>query len=225
MRILVADDDAGIAETVRRMLAAEGWSVDVVGDGESALERLASVDYAVAIVDIMMPGRSGYQVVREMRAQENWTPVLMLTAKDGEYDQADAFDLGADDYLTKPFSFVVLMARIRALMRRGAPARPAVLQAGDLLLDPAAHIVQRSDTVLSLTPREYSLLEFLMRNKGVVQSKTAIIDAVWDRHDAGSENVVEVYISYLRQRVDVPFGRQAIETVRGRGYRLAEDGG
>ncbi|MFZ2512059.1 MAG: response regulator transcription factor [Gordonia sp. (in: high G+C Gram-positive bacteria)] len=225
MRILVADDDPGIAETVRRMLVAEGWSVDVVGDGVTALDQLASFDYAIAIVDIMMPGRNGYEVVRAMRSREDWTPVLMLTAKDGEYDQADAFDMGADDYLTKPFSFVVLMARIRALMRRGAPARPAILRAGDLLLDPAAHIVQRGDTVVALTPREYALLEFLLRNKGVVRSKTAILDAVWDLHYAGSENVVEVYISYLRQRIDVPFGRASIETVRGRGYRLADDGG
>ncbi|MDY6810372.1 MAG: response regulator transcription factor [Actinomycetota bacterium] len=225
MRILVVDDDPGIAETVRRMLVAEGWVVTVAHDGTTGLERLTTQHFDVAVLDIMMPGLSGYEVVRRMRAAEVWTPVLMLSAKDGEYDQADAFDMGADDYLTKPFSFVVFIARLRALARRGAPERPAVLTAGTLSLDPAGHIVRRGDVEVALTPREFEMLEFLMRHKGEVVSKTEIVDSVWDVNYRGDENIVEVYISYLRRRIDVPFDRRAIETVRGVGYRLAAHGG
>lgn len=230
MRILLADDDAKVAETVRRILVAEGWTVDVVGDGGAAVNR-ATVNratgrrYDVLILDIMMPVRNGYEVVRDLRRAQVWTPVLMLTAKDGEYDQAEALDFGADDYLTKPFSFVVLLARLRALTRRAGPARAAVLTAGDITLDPAAHIVRRGDTDLDLTPREFAVLEFLMRNKGDALTRAAIVDAVWDPHFAGSDKIVEVYISYLRQRIDVPFGRRSIETLRGVGYRLDPDGG
>ncbi|MFT3663371.1 MAG: response regulator transcription factor [Gordonia sp. (in: high G+C Gram-positive bacteria)] len=225
MRILLVDDDRNVAETVRRMMLAEGWVIDVVHDGAAGLEKALSERFDVIVLDIMMPGRNGYEVVRDLRSSGIWTPVLMLTAKDGEYDQADAFDIGADDYLTKPFSFVVLTARLRALVRRNAPERPAILTAGDLLLDPAAHTVHRGDHRLNLTPREFALLHHLMRNKGTAVSKTAIVDSVWDVHYRGDENIVEVYISHLRRRIDVPFGRRAIETVRGVGYRLAEDGG
>jgi DNA-binding response OmpR family regulator len=155
-----------------------------------------------------------------MRAREIWTPVLMLTAKDGDYDQADAFDLGADDYLTKPFSFIVLVARLRALLRRGAPQRPAVLTAGSLSLDPARRVVERDSTPIALTPREYGLLEYLMRNKDTVVTKAEILENVWDAHYNGPDNVVEVYVGYVRRKIDVPFGTYTIETVRGVGYRL-----
>jgi two-component system OmpR family response regulator len=149
-----------------------------------------------------------------------WTPVLMLTAKDGEFDETDAFDLGADDYLTKPFSFRVLVARVRALVRRGAPERPVVLSAGSLSLDPARHTVERDSTPITLTPREYGVLEFLMRNKDMVVTKAEILQNVWDAHHEGPDNVVEVYVGYLRRKIDVPFGTNTIETIRGVGYRL-----
>lgn len=225
LRVLVVDDDQNVAETARRMMVAEGWVVDVVHDGTAGFEKASTERFDVVILDIMMPGLNGYEVVRDLRAAGIWTPVLMLTAKDGEYDQADAFDFGADDYLTKPFSFVVLIARLRALARRGAPERPTVLTAGSLSLDPAAHTVTRRGQALTLTAREFSVLEFLMRHKGEVVTKPEILDSVWDINYRGDENVVEVYISYLRRRIDTPFGCKAIETVRGVGYRLAADGG
>lgn len=225
MRILVVEDDRSVAETVRRMLVAEGWVVDVVNDGTTGLERATTERFDVVVLDIMMPGLNGYEVVRRMRSVGDWTPVLMLTAKDGEYDQADAFDFGADDYLTKPFSFVVFVARLRALARRGAPERPSVLVAGSLRLDPSAHVVKRGETEVSLTPREFGMLEFLMRRKGEVVTKAEILDSVWDINYRGDENVVEVYVSYLRRRIDTPFDCKAIQTVRGVGYRLAVDGG
>ncbi|MCR8897454.1 response regulator transcription factor [Gordonia sp. GONU] len=225
MRILVVDDDQNVAETVRQMMVAEGWVVDVVHDGAAGFEKASTKRFDVIILDIMMPGRNGYEVVRDLRAADVWTPVLMLTAKDGEYDQADAFDFGADDYLTKPFSFVVLIARLRALARRGAPERPTVLTAGSLTLDPAAHTASRRGEDLTLTRREFAVLEFLMRHKGDVVTKAQILDSVWDINYRGDENVVEVYVSYLRRRIDTPFGCKAIETVRGVGYRLADDGG
>lgn len=223
MRILLVEDEARLAETVRRGLVAEGFVVDVEHDGADGLAAATTGDYDVVVLDIMLPGLSGYQVVRELRAQQVWTPVLMLSAKDGEYDMADAFDIGADDYLTKPFSFVVLVARLRALLRRGAPARPTVLTAGTLTLDPARRRVTRGDTVLTLTPREFGLLQFLMRNQGDVVTKPEILRSVWDTNYSGDENVVEVYIGYLRRKVDVPFGLATIETVRGAGYRLRSD--
>ncbi|WP_409434695.1 response regulator transcription factor [Mycobacterium sp. SMC-14] len=223
MRILLVEDEARLAETVRRGLVAEGFVVDVEHDGADGLAAATTGDYDVVVLDIMLPGLSGYQVVRELRAQQVWTPVLMLSAKDGEYDMADAFDIGADDYLTKPFSFVVLVARLRALLRRGAPARPTVLTAGTLTLDPARRRVTRGDTVLTLTPREFGLLQFLMRHQGDVVTKPEILRSVWDTNYTGDENVVEVYIGYLRRKVDVPFGLATIETVRGAGYRLRSD--
>ncbi|OCW86943.1 DNA-binding response regulator [Nocardia farcinica] len=225
MRILVVEDDRSVAETVRRMLVAEAWVVDVVNDGVTGLERASTERFDVVVLDIMMPGLNGYEVVRRLRSAGNWTPVLMLTAKDGEYDQADAFDFGADDYLTKPFSFVVFIARLRALARRGAPERPSTLVAGSLSLNPAAHVVKRGEVELVLTPREFAMLEYLMRRKGEVVSKSEILDSVWDINYRGDENVVEVYVSYLRRRIDAPFNCKAIETVRGVGYRLAENGG
>ncbi|MDX6247664.1 MAG: hypothetical protein QOF10_1024 [Kribbellaceae bacterium] len=225
MRVLVVEDEVRLAETVRRGLAAEGFNVDVVYDGEEGLWAAKENAYDAVLLDIMLPKLNGYKVCRELRAAGVWTPVLMLTAKDGEYDQADAFDLGADDYLTKPFSFVVLIARLRAIIRRGAPERPTVLVAGDLGLDPAPRRVSRGDQEIELTPREFGLLEFLMRHRGDVVSKTEILQNVWDAHYDGDPNVVEVYVGYLRRKIDTPYGRKAIETVRGIGYRLAADGG
>jgi DNA-binding response OmpR family regulator len=220
VRVLLVEDEVRLAENVRRGLAAEGFVVEVVHDGAAGLFRAEVDGYDVVVLDIMLPRLNGYDVCRRLRAAGVWTPVLMLTAKDGEYDQADALDLGADDYLTKPFSFVVLLARLRALLRRGVTPRPAVLSVDDLVLDPAAHTVKRGETPIDLTPREFSLLEFLMRRAGDAVSKADILHHVWDANYEGDANVVEVYVGYLRRKIDVPFGRQSLQTVRGAGYRL-----
>ncbi|MFJ9781436.1 response regulator transcription factor [Amycolatopsis sp. NPDC101161] len=222
MRLLIVEDEREFAETLRRGLVAEGFTVDVAHTGREGLWRATEQEYDVVVLDIMLPELSGYEVLKRLRAAENWTPVLMLTAKDGEYDEADAFDLGADDYLSKPFSFVVLIARLRALLRRGAPARPAVLEAGDLRLDPSARTVHRGQTRIELTAREFGLLEFLLRRPGTALTKNEILSHVWDAHYDGDENVVEVYVGYLRRKIDVPFGTRTIETVRGVGYRLVD---
>jgi two-component system OmpR family response regulator len=225
VRVLLVEDEVRLAENVRRGLTAEGFVVDVVHDGTEGLFNAQVSAYDVVVLDIMLPGLNGYEVCRRMRAARIWTPVLMLTAKDGEHDQADALDLGADDYLTKPFSFLVLVARLRALVRRGAPVRPTVLVAGDLTLDPSTRTVHRAGEEVSLTPREFGLLHFLMRHRGDVVSKSEILESVWDANYDGDDNVVEVYVGYLRRKIDQPFGRHAIETVRGAGYRLAAQGG
>lgn len=222
MRLLIVEDEREFAETLRRGLVAEGFTADVAHTGNEGLWRATEHAYDVVVLDIMLPELSGYEVLKRLRAAENWTPVLMLTAKDGEYDEADAFDLGADDYLSKPFSFVVLIARLRALLRRGAPARPAVLEAGDLRLDPSARTVHRGQKRIELTAREFGLLEFLLRRAGTALSKNEILSHVWDAHYDGDENVVEVYIGYLRRKIDAPFGTHTIETVRGVGYRLVD---
>jgi two-component system OmpR family response regulator len=225
VRVLVVEDEAGLAELVRRGLVADGFVTDVIGNGEDAIWAATEHAYDVIVLDIMLPKVNGYDVVKELRRRGNWTPILMLTAKDGEYDERDAFDLGADDYLTKPFSLLVLVGRLRALIRRGAPERPVVLAAGDLTLDPAKRRVERTGEPVRLTPREFGLLEFLMHRRGDVVTKAQILDAVWDSAFEGDPNIVEVYVRYLRRKIDVPFGRHAIETVRGMGYRLAADGG
>ena len=225
MRVLLVEDEVRLAETVRRGLVAEGMLVDVAHDGDTGLFAAQTQSYDVIVLDIMLPKRNGYDVCRDLRSEEIWTPILMLTAKDGEYDEVDAFDLGADDYLTKPFSFVVLVARLRSLIRRGAPERPALLSAGDLTLDPASREVRRGASPVALTPREFGLLHYLLRHRGDVVSKTEILDNVWDLHYDGADNVVEVYVGYLRRKIDLPFGRASIETVRGAGYRLAGNGG
>lgn len=222
MRVLVVDDEVSLAETLRRGLRAEGFVVAVAHDGVEGLDLAASGEFDVIVLDIMLPGRNGYEVVRELRKRRIWTPVLMLSAKDGDYDMVDAFDLGADDYLTKPFSQVVLTARLRALQRRGGAERPPVITVGDLSLDPGRHRVQRGEQHIELTPREFAVLEYLMRHPGDVVSKTDILRSVWDTNYAGDTNVVEIYIGYLRRKIDTPFGRNSIETVRGVGYRLAE---
>ncbi len=224
MRVLVVEDEASLAEVVRRGLTADGFVVDVVHNGEDALWAASESAYDVIVLDIMLPKLDGYKVVEQLRGRAVWTPVLMLTAKDGEYDQADAFDLGADDYLTKPFSFVVLIARLRALIRRGAPERPVVLSAGDLTLDPARRRVGRGEAEIALTPKEFSLLEFLMHRRGEVVTKSEILDNVWDPAFDGDVNIIEVYVGYLRRKIDVPFECHSIETVRGVGYRLTADG-
>ena len=222
MRVLVIEDEVRLAETIRRGLVSEGFAVDVKHRGDTGFETAASDQFDAIVVDIMLPGMSGYEIVRGLRAHGVWTPILMLSAKDGEYDLADAFDLGADDYLVKPFSFVVLFARLRALVRRGAPERPTVLTAGDLELDPASHRVVRAGQELTLTPREFGVLEFLMRNRGTVVSKSEIVRSVWDTNYEGDDNIVEVYIGYLRRKIDLPVSGQRIETVRGVGYRLVD---
>lgn len=220
VRVLLVEDEVRLAEAIQRGLGAEGFQVELVHEGHSGLLRATSSNYDVVLLDIMVPGLSGYRICQEMRKAGVWTPVLMLTAKDGEYDEADAFDIGADDYLTKPFSYVVLVARLRSLVRRSAPERPAVLSAGDLVLDPAGHRVARGDSELTLTPREFALLHFLMRHRDCVVSKADILEGVWDAHYEGDDNIVEVYVGYLRKKIDAPFGLQSIETVRGVGYRL-----
>jgi two-component system, OmpR family, response regulator len=224
VRVLVVDDEVRMAEAVARGLRDEGFVVDVATDGVDGLYRASEESYDAVVLDIMLPGLSGYRVVEALRARENWVPVLMLSAKDGEYDQADALDLGADDYLTKPFSYVVLLARLRALVRRGARPRPAQLRAGDLVLDPATREVRRGDVPVELTAREFNLLAHLLRHKGEVVAKSEIFDSVWDAGDSAL-NVVEVYVGYLRRKIDLPFGRHALRTVRGAGYVLDPDGG
>ncbi|WFE19595.1 response regulator transcription factor [Solwaraspora sp. WMMD937] len=216
MRVLVVEDEVRLADALRRGLQEEGFVVDVAASGPAGLELARHGGYDAMILDVMLPGLSGYRVVRQLRAEQNWLPVLILSAKDGEYDQADGLDCGADDYLTKPFSYVVLLARLRALLRRGAPQRPAVLTAGDLSLDPARRRVTRADAEVALTAREYALLEYLMRRAGEVVSKIELLDHVWDASVDTAPNAVEVYIGYLRRKV----GRDRLETVRGAGYRL-----
>ena len=225
MRMLVVEDEANLARAVRDGLVGEGFAVDVATNGVDGLHQARVHPYDAIVLDIMLPQLSGYEVCRTLRREGIWTPVLMLTAKDGEYDEADALDFGADGYLTKPVSFVVLLAHLRALVRRGRSERPTVLQVGDLELDPGEHRVARAGTPIELRPREFALLHFLMRHPGQAVRKSSIIEGVWDEFYEGDPNIVEVYVSYLRKRIDAPFGRQAIETVRGVGYRLRADGG
>jgi DNA-binding response OmpR family regulator len=223
LKVLLVEDEPHVTSSLRLGLRAEGFNVIDVGTGTEGLWQATENRFDVIVLDIMLPELSGYQVLRQLRAREVWTPVLMLTAKDGEYDQADAFDLGADDYLVKPFSFVVLVARLRALVRRGAPERPVAMTAGDLSLDPARHIVERAGTPIDLSPKEFGLLEYLMRNKDAVCTKVDILESVWDAHYDGPDNIVEVYVRYLRRKIDIPFGTNTIETIRGVGYRLESD--
>ena len=220
MRVLLVEDEAALAETVRRGLTNEGFVVDVAHDGITGQWMATENPYDVIVLDIMLPGRNGYDVLRNLRALKIWAPTLMLTAKDGEYDQTDAFELGADDYLTKPFSFMVLVARLRALVRRGAPARPVTLTVGDLELDPNKRTVCRGGHQISLTAREFAVLHYLMRHPEMVLSKAEILENVWDPAFDGSENIVEVYVGYLRRKIDSAFGVVSVETVRGMGYRL-----
>ncbi|MBA2336575.1 MAG: response regulator transcription factor [Acidimicrobiia bacterium] len=225
MRVLVVEDEGALAAGLRAGLEAVGYAVDVADNGTDGLWMATEFPYDVIVLDIMLPGVNGFLLCRTLREREVWTPVLMLTAKNGEWDQVEALDTGADDYLTKPFSYAVLLARLRALVRRGGAERPAVLEAGDLVLDPATRRVWRGGTEIGVTARERSVLEFLLRNRDRVVSKRQILDHVWDYDFEGDPNIVEVYVGRLRNKVDRPFGRASIDTVRGAGYRLAGDGG
>ena len=225
MRVLVVEDEKRLAAGLKKGLEAEGFAADVALDGIDGLWMARENPYDAIVLDIMLPGMNGFKVCAALRDEGIWTPILILTAKDGELDEAEALDTGADDYLTKPFSYLVLLARLRALIRRGAGARPAVLEAGDLRFDPGARRAFRGGVEVVLTAREMALLEFLLRRKGDVLSKRDILDHVWDYDFDGDPNIVEVYIRHLRNKLDRPFERGAIETLRGAGYRLATDGG
>jgi two-component system, OmpR family, response regulator len=226
VRILAVEDQRRLAAALKRGLEAEGFAVDVALDGEDGLWLARENPYDAIVLDILLPKLNGYQVCASLRDEGNWTPILMLSAKSGEWDEAEALDTGADDFLAKPFSYVVLVAHLRALLRRGSRERPATLRCGDLLLDPATHACHRGATAISLSPREFSLLEFLMRQgEETVSSKTDILAHVWDFDFEGDDNIVEVYIRYLRRKIDVPFDRHSIETVRGAGYRVIAEGG
>jgi DNA-binding response OmpR family regulator len=221
--VLVVDDEVHMAQSVARGLTAEGFDVDLAHDGADGLWRAREGGYGAIVLDILLPGMNGYQICRTLRSEGNWTPILMLTAKDGEYDEAEALDTGADDYLSKPFSFVVLVARLRALARRGSAPRPAVLAAGDLVLDPLTRECRRGQTVVALTAREMALLQALLREPGEVVPKRELLRQVWGNEFEGDTNVVEVYVGYLRRKIDQPFGRRSVQTVRGLGYRIVEE--
>ena len=220
----MVDDEVHLAESVSRGLTAEGFAVELSHDGLDGLWRARERSYGAIVLDILLPGMNGYEVCRTLRAEGNWTPILMLTAKDGEYDEAEALDTGADDFLAKPFSFIVLVARLRAVARRGATPRPPVLSAGDLVFDPLTRRCHRGDVAIALTPREVAVLEALLREPGAVVAKRDLLRQVWGDDFFGDANVVEVYIRYLRRKIDEPFGRRTLRTVRGHGYQLLHDG-
>ena len=223
MRLLVVEDEVKMAGLLKRALEEEGYAVDVTGSGEEALWLGTENPYDAIVLDLMLPDVDGFAVCRGLRERGRWTPVLMLTARDAVRDRVAGLDAGADDYLTKPFSLAELLARLRALIRRGATERPAVLRVGDLSLDPAARSVARDGQAIELTAKEYALLEFFMRHPGEVLTRTRLIEHVWDFAYEGDSNVVDVYVRYLRNKVDRPFGRDSIETVRGSGYRLRSE--
>ena len=225
VRVLVVEDEQHLASGLKSGLEAEGFATDVANDGVDGLWMAREHPYDAIVLDILLPGMNGYQICSTLRAEGRWTPILMLTAKDGELDEAEALDAGADDYLTKPFSSIVLLARLRALIRRGVHERPTVLEAGDLRFDPASRRCWRGETQIELTGRELSLLEYLLRRKGDTLSKREILDHVWDDDFDGDPNIVEVYVGRLRAKLDRPLGRRSIETVRGAGYRLDPSGG
>ena len=220
MRLLIVEDDPKLSSALARGLRAEGYAVDLAATGEEALFQARVYDYDAVILDVMLPGPDGIAVCRALRDEGRWAPVLMLTGRDGVGDRIRGLDSGADDYLVKPFDFGELVARVRALLRRGAPERPAVLGAGDLEVDPATHTVTRAGRAIRLTAREFAVLEFLVRHAGEVVTRTALLDHVWDQNYAGSTNVVDVYVGYLRRKLEAPFGRPLIRTVRGVGYVL-----
>ncbi|MEL6985315.1 MAG: response regulator transcription factor [Actinomycetota bacterium] len=221
MRVLLVEDETTLADSVQRGLAADGLAVDHVSDGLDGLWRAREGAYDAIILDIMLPGMNGYEICRTLRTEGVWTPILMLTAKDGEYDEADAFELGADDYLRKPFSHVVLVARLRSLVRRTRPERAPNLTVDDLIVDPTAMTCSRNGTSIELTPREFSVLAALLRRAPDVVAKQDLIDAVWGMDFEGDPNIVEVYVGYLRRKIDRPFGTETVQTVRGVGYRVA----
>jgi DNA-binding response OmpR family regulator len=224
MRVLVVEDERLIARALREALEAEGYVVDVAERGDEGLWYGLENQYDAIILDLLLPGKNGYLVCRELRDAGVATPIMMLTAKDGEFDRVEGLDTGADDYMTKPFSLTVLLARVRALVRRGPANRPAVLQAGDLCLDPAERTCRRGGAEIDLTPREFALLRYLMHRMGEPVAKQDLLNHVWS-DEFLDVNVIQVYIGYLRRKVDEPFDRHAIETVRGFGYRVRSDGG
>ncbi len=224
MKLLLVEDDRKIATSVKRGLESEGFNVEVAFDGLDGLWLAKEGGYDTIILDLMLPRRNGFQICDDLRREGVWTPILILTAKDGEFDEAEALDTGADDYLSKPFSMAVLVARLRALTRRSGRI-PAPLVVGDLRIDAIKRKVWRDEEEIELTARQFDVLEFMMRRAGQVVSKSDILSGVWEYEFEGDPNIVEVYIRRLRTRIDEPFGRKAIETVRGAGYRLAEDGG
>jgi len=220
VKLLLVEDDAKVAAAIARGLEAEGFSVEVAADGDEGLWRATEHGYDLIVLDVLLPGRNGFRVCGDLRAAGDWTPILMLTAKDGKADEAEGLDTGADDYLTKPFSFAVLVARIRALLRRAGDRPPGPFGVSDLRIDPSARRAWRGEVELSLTAREFSVLEFLLRRAGLVLSKDRILAGVWDDEFEGDPNIVEVYIRRLRRKIDEPFGRRSIETLRGAGYRF-----
>lgn len=224
MKVLLVEDDPRIAGVLERGLEAEGFSVDVAFDGREGLWKATEYHHDLVILDLMLPGMHGHDVCHAMRDRGDWTPVLVLTAMDGVVDHTRALDTGADDYLAKPFSFPVLVAHVRALLRRTSGGAPVPIEVGDLRLDSARHRCWRGDVEIALTAREFAVLEYLMRRVDVVAPKAAILDGVWDDDFEGDPNIVEVYVRRLRRKIDEPFGRHDIETVRGAGYRLTHHG-
>jgi two-component system OmpR family response regulator len=221
----VVEDELKMAALIRRGLTEEGYAADVARTGDDALWMARATPYDVVVLDVMLPGRNGFAICRELRENGIWAPVLMLTARDSIEDRVSGLDSGADDYLTKPFSFAELLARLRALARRGADRRPTVLEVGSLRLDPSTHEVRRGDVEIALSAKEFALLETFMRRPGEVLSRLDLLEHAWDYGYENRSNVIDVYVGYLRRKLDVPFGMSSIETVRGAGYRLRIDGG
>jgi two-component system OmpR family response regulator len=220
VRILIVEDEAKMAAVVARGLRHEGYAVDVAADGEDALFQARVYDYDAIVLDVMLPGADGFDVCRRLREEACWAPVLMLTARDQVDDRVRGLDVGADDYLVKPFAFGELLARLRALLRRRPRERPAILRVGDVELDAAGHLVTRAGREIALTAREFALLRFLMENADEVVTRTRVLEHVWDANYLGDSNVVDVYVAYLRKKLEQPFGRRLIRTVRGVGYTL-----
>jgi two-component system OmpR family response regulator len=225
MRVLIVEDEPRMAGLVRRGLAREGLAADVAPDGDAAVLLAGTHEYGAIVLDVMLPGMSGFETCRRLRAEGVWAPVLMLTARDAVDDRVAGLDAGADDYLVKPFAFAELLARLRALVRRGAQPRPSVLTAGDLELDPASREVRRGAAAIELSAREFSLLEAFMRRPGRVLSRFDLIEDAWDEAYENRSNVIDVYVRRLRAKIDEPFARRSLETIRGAGYRLRADGG
>jgi two-component system OmpR family response regulator len=225
MRVLIVEDELKMAALIQRGLRDDGMAADVAGNGEDALWMAGSTDYDAIVLDVMLPGLDGFEVCRRLRGEGVWSPVLMLTARDAVQDRVRGLDTGADDYVTKPFSLAELAARLRALARRGPVERPAILQTGDLQLDPSSKRVWRGSTDISLSTKEFALLETFMRRPGRVLDRFQLLKHAWDYEYENRSNIVDVYVRYLREKVDRPFGVESIETVRGAGYRMRADGG